>query len=135
MNARLEYTIKQATESLERMISIYLKSWEGGCAISALQAINGLRELVKELEGEQKEQCPIGWKMVPIEPTLDMYNAACKAFCAWEAKSYQEELDGKDFSQPIFSHYDTYRAMVEVVPSSAGKTLDIVIDAAPQEQS
>lgn len=51
-----------------------------------------------------------GWKWVPVEPTDEMYFAACHAYVDWNAKASLEESDSS------FTHRDTYRAMLAVSP-------------------
>jgi hypothetical protein len=75
-------------------------------------------------------QAPEGWKLAPIEPNLDQYNAACRAYCDWQAKCQEEEREHGDelrtsweYSQPNFTHSDVYRAMLAAAPTPPVKLL------------
>ncbi len=62
MSEPLKYTIQQAIKSLELMAESCMPSWEGGGAISALNAIKGLQARVAELEEECRmlsEKCKL----------------------------------------------------------------------------
>jgi hypothetical protein len=55
-------------------------------------------------------EAPAGWKLVPIEPTAAMAEAAVRAYVAWrEAEA----------PNSAFTHSDVYRAMLAASPPEA----------------
>lgn len=53
---------------------------------------------------------PDGWKLVPVEPTNEMYLSACHAYAEWNAEASLEK------SASSFTHNDTYRSMLSAAP-------------------
>jgi len=80
-------------------------------------------------------QAPEGWKLAPIEPNLDQYNAACRAYVDWQAKCQEEARAHENepseswfYSQPHFTHTDVYIAMLAAAPTPpAEQPIDMVL--------
>lgn len=76
-----------------------------------------IKDSVKAIEERVRAALtPEGYKLAPLDPTLEMYNAAVIDFCNWEVKCSEENRAGEEFSQPNFSHSDVYRAMLAASP-------------------
>lgn len=61
-----------------------------------------------ELMALAENVVPAGFAVLPLEPTDEMYFAACHAFHAWRFTTTE---------QPDFTHRDAYRAMVSKAPA------------------
>jgi hypothetical protein len=75
---------------------------------------------------------PEGWKLVPVEPTNAMYDAAVRAYMTW----HEAEIDGSKFT-----HNDVYRAMLAASPLEAQRGMRdcaaahiVEADASPTER-
>lgn len=66
--------------------------------------------LAAPVAADTEQAIPEGYKLVPLEPTPEMYNAACHAYHAWRFTTSE---------QPDWTHRDTYRAMLSAAPTYA----------------
>lgn len=81
--------------------------------------MQSIKDSVKAIEDRVRATAvPEGYKLVPLIPTIEMYNAACIAFCKWEVLCDEECRAEKEFSQPNFTHSDAYQAMLAAVPDA-----------------
>jgi len=70
------------------------------------------------LAASAAQPAPDGWKLAPIEPTQEMYLAACRAYINWLALCDSEAAREVPHLQPDFKHADVYRAMLAAAPAS-----------------
>jgi DNA repair exonuclease SbcCD ATPase subunit len=97
--------LREAIEALEELAD---EAEENG---NTSAWTNSMVEKVRSaMEAQASVREVPGYKLVPLEPTDEMYNAAGRAFHAWRHTTT---------TQPDFTHKDSYRAMLAAAPLPA----------------
>lgn len=120
--------IKEAKEWLQGIRSMTniipcdpLETWDVRIAEADAAMTQQAYWIVKaHIDGVNVPAIPEGYALMPIEPTIEMRKAANMAYMDWVSlgdKERDEQLSGEwrpvVFSEPSFTHADSYKAMIE----------------------
>lgn len=121
MNAKqLNMNAKQLNEIIEAMpdgMDGFCKTW------GFQQFANAVEHTVRnELQGElAKQVVPEGWKLVPIEPTEEMRDAAGEALYGHSREQAAEWAKTDKFESYAEDGESAYEAMLNAAPTYKGK--------------
>lgn len=80
--------------------------------------LNFVRELSSAIATHAAKQVQAGFVLAPIEPTYAMQYAAERAYVEWSYQCDEERDKEAPFTKGMFTHSDTYRAMIAAAPSA-----------------